>query len=548
MRFPAGLAVDYYRVLLAYIRRLHKHTLNYLPEIVLLIEEVRRSKEMLADEFRSDISINPEGLINRIRAYKGEEDYRTYVQKTLERVSARVTEDLSREIEKKIKAGRPGTPGGLRIGISELVGKAVTAEGRALQTLIEQSFIAQNVGLISSIAEQYHDRVANIIWSALREGKSTKELSEELQNAFNITRNRARLIARDQVGKLYGQLNQARQTSVGIKQFIWRTVRDDRVRDEHRALEGKRFSWAEGANGLFPGQDYQCRCYAEPVLEDILAPEEQRPAPPEAPPKEPEKPVQKEPEKPWGSDFPSDEQIDNWKTFEDVQEGMKKIGFDVTFGEDLKSVLAEDPDNWNMLLEQCKTIKTMTQQFGIELNLKGERFGLEFVGGLALGRYYGCYVHYPGKIFLMVNKKILQKAIVQSTTENPWSTSLDIRFLGGSTFTGSREQVLRAHASIARHEYGHWLMARRAKYTDHQAAFNIWKQTKRTVEASFAQKKAGEPVEEVKWFTQICGKKYEEMLAEAWAAYHSPLYVQGMLPKRLEALVARLSKRLRIKP
>ena len=277
MRFPAGLAVDYYRDLLAHIRGLHEHTLSYLPEILLLIQEAQRNRDMLADELRSDISLNPEGLLNRIAAYKGKEEYRAYVQKTLTKVSARVSADLSRELNKAVKAGPPRTAGGLGIGISRLVGGAVTGQGRELLVMIEHNFIAQNVALIKSIEEQYHGRVANTIWSALRQGMSTTELQEELRKTYTLTCARARLIARDQTGKLYGQLNQQRQMDVGIKHFIWRTVRDNRVRDAHAALEGKRFSWKEGANGLFPGQDYQCRCFADPDLEDIMPKKTEKP-------------------------------------------------------------------------------------------------------------------------------------------------------------------------------------------------------------------------------------------------------------------------------
>lgn len=44
--------------------------------------------------------------------------------------------------------------------------------------------------------------------------------------------------------------------------FRWVTMRDDRVRPTHAALEGKIFLYSDGANGLFPGQEYNCRCKA----------------------------------------------------------------------------------------------------------------------------------------------------------------------------------------------------------------------------------------------------------------------------------------------
>ncbi len=48
-------------------------------------------------------------------------------------------------------------------------------------------------------------------------------------------------------------------------QYIWRTVQDDKVRGAHAAREGKTFSWTNPPNGGHPGEDYNCRCWAEAI-------------------------------------------------------------------------------------------------------------------------------------------------------------------------------------------------------------------------------------------------------------------------------------------
>jgi SPP1 gp7 family putative phage head morphogenesis protein len=47
--------------------------------------------------------------------------------------------------------------------------------------------------------------------------------------------------------------------------YIWRTVRDNHVRSQHAAREGKVFSWNKAPEGGHPGEDYNCRCWAEPA-------------------------------------------------------------------------------------------------------------------------------------------------------------------------------------------------------------------------------------------------------------------------------------------
>lgn len=47
--------------------------------------------------------------------------------------------------------------------------------------------------------------------------------------------------------------------------YIWHTSGDDKVRSEHKEKEGKVFSIDEEE---FPGEAYNCRCYAEPITNE----------------------------------------------------------------------------------------------------------------------------------------------------------------------------------------------------------------------------------------------------------------------------------------
>lgn len=125
---------------------------------------------------------------------------------------------------------------------------------------------SQNIGLIRSIPEQSLERMHGKIVNAVRTGRANREIVAELQREFDISRNRAELIARDQVGKLNGQLTQERQTSIGVGEYRWRGSLDERERDEHVAREGKTFKWSEPPWDGHPGEPIQCRCTAEAVL------------------------------------------------------------------------------------------------------------------------------------------------------------------------------------------------------------------------------------------------------------------------------------------
>ncbi|MGQ0285850.1 phage minor head protein [Pasteurellaceae bacterium 22721_9_1] len=130
-------------------------------------------------------------------------------------------------------------------------------------------FEKQNTALIKSIPTQLHEKLRYRFVEAVRKGERWESVADEIEDILAIPKKRARLIARDQIGKLNGQLTKLRQEQVGITHYIWRTMLDERVRDSHQEREGKQFSWAEAPEDGHPQQPILCRCYAEPVLPEF---------------------------------------------------------------------------------------------------------------------------------------------------------------------------------------------------------------------------------------------------------------------------------------
>lgn len=129
-----------------------------------------------------------------------------------------------------------------------------------------RAFEMENIQLIKSIPVESLGRMNQKIINALQTGKTMRETQSMLVDEFGIARRRAELIARDQVGKLNGQLTELRQTDIGVDSYTWRGVLDSRERPEHVAREGKVFRWDSPPDDGHPGQPIQCRCTAEPVL------------------------------------------------------------------------------------------------------------------------------------------------------------------------------------------------------------------------------------------------------------------------------------------
>jgi SPP1 gp7 family putative phage head morphogenesis protein len=128
--------------------------------------------------------------------------------------------------------------------------------------------VKENINLITSIPEQYMDRVEKSIVEAVVKGKRHEELAEIFYELGQSTFRRAQLIARDQITKMFSDFNRIRQTSVGIEEYVWSTAKDERVRETHAENEGKTFRWDNPDEETgHPGTEINCRCIALPLID-----------------------------------------------------------------------------------------------------------------------------------------------------------------------------------------------------------------------------------------------------------------------------------------
>jgi SPP1 gp7 family putative phage head morphogenesis protein len=144
--------------------------------------------------------------------------------------------------------------------------------GVGLRELIEQApigFVAQQlvndqVDLITSLPIEAGRRVQKHTMEFVTSGRRYDELVELVKASGEVTTSRATLIARTETAKAQSAIMQARAQFVGADQYIWRTVRDSRVRAEHRRLEGTVHRWNDPpvaeANGErhHPGEFPNC--------------------------------------------------------------------------------------------------------------------------------------------------------------------------------------------------------------------------------------------------------------------------------------------------
>lgn len=134
-----------------------------------------------------------------------------------------------------------------------------------------QAVVAEQVGLIRSIASQHLTQVETIVMQGVQNGRDLGYIKEQLTKRYEISDRRADLIARDQSNKATGVITRTRQRDLGIKQGRWRHSGGGKEpRPEHVAANGKIFDLDKGmfldGEWTWPGHEINCRCTYEPVI------------------------------------------------------------------------------------------------------------------------------------------------------------------------------------------------------------------------------------------------------------------------------------------
>ncbi len=128
---------------------------------------------------------------------------------------------------------------------------------------------SENIDLLKKAHGTFADQMRSLLEDEANFGMRSETLAARLAERGEVSEERAELIARDQTLTLNGQITEERQTAAGVEQYVWSTSLDERVRDEHVALEGQTFSWDDPPEVGHPGEDVLCRCVAIPVVEEL---------------------------------------------------------------------------------------------------------------------------------------------------------------------------------------------------------------------------------------------------------------------------------------
>lgn len=165
---------------------------------------------------------------------------------------------------------RSAIDGNWQKAINQAIGVNVALPGTDMSANID-AWAEENTALITNLTQSYLSKITTAVNSGFRDGLSWREISKNIRAETGVAKRRADLIARDQVATMNMQVTKQRAADLEIKQFVWRTMEDQRVRGNpsglypkakpsHYARNGKTYNWSDGAGARdkFPGQAINC--------------------------------------------------------------------------------------------------------------------------------------------------------------------------------------------------------------------------------------------------------------------------------------------------
>lgn len=129
---------------------------------------------------------------------------------------------------------------------------------------------------INKFSKQSIQDLRQTVEENAHEGYRFDHLISAIEQKYDVSKSKAKFLARQETALFMSNYRKQRFQEGGIRMYRWSTAHDERVRDDHKHLNGRTFSYeqppivdrATGRTGN-PGEDYNCRCVDIPILGSI---------------------------------------------------------------------------------------------------------------------------------------------------------------------------------------------------------------------------------------------------------------------------------------
>jgi SPP1 gp7 family putative phage head morphogenesis protein len=153
-----------------------------------------------------------------------------------------------------------------------VVGPDLTADQRKR---LAEAYTENLDKYIKDFTEKQVKELRSQISENVLSGKRYENMEKVIRKSYGVTERKAKFLARQETGIMMAQFKKIRYTDAGIQKYKWRCVvgsPNHPVRKMHERLNGTTQFFSEPpitdnkGNRNNPGEDYNCRCTAIPIV------------------------------------------------------------------------------------------------------------------------------------------------------------------------------------------------------------------------------------------------------------------------------------------
>lgn len=225
-----------------------------------LIKSQKSSIDRLSKEFDSAFSKMSKTVKNTIDVMPVLEFGKKVADKTSKEFISKVNEAIS--VQPKIR----------KEGLKEIIQDYT--ETRKLPISMDEEVLDSRVKKYSEkfAFEEIVDLRKTIEQMKL-EGTNVADIKDFVMSRLKVSKERANFIGQQETQLFMSNIHKQQSKQAGANEYMWITQGDGLVRESHRHLHGKTFSWDNppivdektGRTG-HPRQDFRCRCIARSII------------------------------------------------------------------------------------------------------------------------------------------------------------------------------------------------------------------------------------------------------------------------------------------
>ena len=204
-------------------------------------------------------------------------DYATRASRTAQKIDQLIAEIQQKGLGPVSFAGEAGPIlDSLQKQLKKTTSDSISVQPEFTPAMAEEFKKSYTENLNLSI-QKWSQESAERLRGKMQEGALAGFRAETLRSVVlsekSISNRRAKFIARQETSLIVSKFREERYTDLGMPTYRWSTSHDERVREDHKDLNGRVFSWNDPSivdrrtgRRANPGEDYGCRCVAKPIL------------------------------------------------------------------------------------------------------------------------------------------------------------------------------------------------------------------------------------------------------------------------------------------